>query len=106
MDYFSNPQYCPGGSIFDPESLTCVLNENAPCSRKVNFFKNTFGSFITELNLPFSSAGGKPPTPTPTTPAGPFVCLAAGTYPYPGNCSLYYICTAADANPLTVVSNF
>jgi hypothetical protein len=34
-------QYCPGGSIFDPETLECVLNENAPCSRRVNFCKIT-----------------------------------------------------------------
>ena len=103
-NYFFNLQYCPGGSIFDPESLNCVLNENAPCLRKI--LKKHFVHYIKRT---FSSAGETPrtttTTATSTTSAGPFSCLSAGSFPYPGNCSLYYICTAVGADPITVVSN-
>jgi hypothetical protein len=89
------------------------------------FAKILSGSFLI-IKFTFPSAGGIPTTTTtpitstttpitstttpisstPTTPEGPFVCPAEGTYPYPGNCSLYYICTDIGVDPITVVSNF
>ncbi|XP_046650056.1 chitin-binding domain protein cbd-1-like [Daphnia pulicaria] len=95
----SSVQYCPGGTIFDPEILECVLNENAPCLP--GGIPTTTTTPITSTTTPITSTT-TPISSTPTTPEGPFVCPAEGTYPYPGNCSLYYICTDIGVDPITV----
>ena len=108
------------GTYFEIISLTCSTVLEAQFSiRKVwtaywmkmllvyvRFKKKHFVHYIKRT---FSSAGETPrtttTTATSTTSAGPFSCLSAGSFPYPGNCSLYYICTAVGADPITVVSN-
>nr|CAH0110265.1 unnamed protein product [Daphnia galeata] len=97
----SSIQYCPGGSIFDPETLNCVLNENASCSPGETPRTTTTTSTTTTPTTTTTPATTTT-TETSTTPAGPFSCQSAGSFPYPGNCSLYYICTADGADPIAV----
>lgn len=67
-------EVCPDNSIFDPVALICVKAEDASCIETT-----TVSSTTTE-------------PPTTTTLAPPFSCPATGNYPYPGDCTLYYVC--------------
>ncbi|XP_059352211.1 chondroitin proteoglycan-2-like [Daphnia carinata] len=71
-------QYCPTGTVFDPAVSSCVTTAYASCSP---------GATTTEVS---------------TTTEGVFVCLEAGYFPIPENCSIYYLCRGAGEAPLTV----
>nr|CAH0110267.1 unnamed protein product [Daphnia galeata] len=115
----SSIQYCPGGSIFDPETLNCVLNENASCSPGPVTTTTTSTPTITPTTTPTTTLTITP-TITPTTSIPPdFICPTSneialtsntmcrhtflgddGLYAFPGQCvKTYYACVNGIAYP-------
>lgn len=81
----STLQYCSSGYYFDPETLSCVLAEEASCS--------TGGGTATP-----KTTLAPTPTSTSTTPT-PFVCPGDGYYSIGVPCSsTFYNCTLGQHN--------
>ncbi|XP_046450875.1 integumentary mucin C.1-like [Daphnia pulex] len=104
-------QNCPGTSVFDPATNNCVAEENASCRTTTKATTPTTTPTTTTPTTTTTRTTTTTPTTTtptttttrtttttttPTTTKPPFVCPGTGHYPYPGSCTLYYVCSGSN----------
>lgn len=105
-------QYCPEGSVFDPQISSCAIIENASCTRKFNWQGQIFlmMSVVWQIFASlYKCVAGPPPITTTTegsTTPETFVCPSDGRFPYEGNCTLYWICANGVAYVAVIIPSF